>query len=73
MSAPKLERNLGALPMLAISTGAIIGSAWLFAPMFVAQVAGPGAIFTWLIAIGVSLLLALDIAGEVRDRVARHD
>ncbi|MGA0285794.1 MAG: APC family permease [Phycisphaerales bacterium] len=59
MSAPKLERNLGALPMLAISTGAIIGSAWLFAPMFVAQVAGPGAIFTWLIAIGVSLLLAL--------------
>jgi len=45
--------------MLAISTGAIIGSAWLFAPMFVAQVAGPGAVFSWLIAIGVSLLLAL--------------
>ena len=45
--------------MLAISTGAIIGSAWLFAPMFVAQVAGPGAIFSWAIAIGVSLLLAL--------------
>ncbi|MHC4833945.1 MAG: APC family permease, partial [Planctomycetota bacterium] len=59
MSTPQLERRLGALPMLAISTGAIIGSAWLFAPMFVAQVAGPGAIFSWAIAIGVSLLLAL--------------
>ena len=56
---PKLERRLGLLPLLGISIGGIIGSAWLFAPLFAAQLAGPGAIFSWLISGGVALLLAL--------------
>jgi amino acid transporter len=54
-----LEKSLGALPLLAISTGAIIGSAWMFAPMFVAQIAGPGAVFSWVIAIAIAMVLAL--------------
>ena len=54
-----LSRRLGLFPLLAVSVGAIIGSAWLFAPLFAAQAAGPGAIFSWLISGGVALLLAL--------------
>lgn len=54
-----LERKLGLLPLLAISVGGIIGSAWLFAPLYAAQLAGPSAIFSWLISGGVALLLAL--------------
>ncbi len=56
---PELKRRLGLLPLLGISVGGIIGSAWLFAPLFAAQLAGPGAIFSWLISGGVALLLAL--------------
>lgn len=54
-----LNRRLGLFQLLAISVGAIIGSAWLFAPLFAAQIAGPGAIYSWLISGGVALLLAL--------------
>lgn len=59
MSEPHLERRLGPIPMLAISVGGIIGSAWLFAPLFAAQMAGPAAVLSWAISIGVALLLAL--------------
>lgn len=54
-----LERRLGLFPLLAVSVGGIIGSAWLFAPLYAAQLAGPGAIFSWLISGGVALILAL--------------
>ncbi len=59
MSDTNLQRRLGLLPMLSISVGAIIGSAWLFAPLFVAQFAGPAGILSWVIAISVAMLLAL--------------
>lgn len=45
--------------MLALSVGAIIGSAWLFTPLFAAQAAGPAAIVSWVISGGMALLLAL--------------
>lgn len=54
-----LDRRLGLLPLLAVSVGGVIGSAWLFAPLYAAQMAGPGAIFSWVIAAAVALLLAL--------------
>lgn len=54
-----LHRRLGLLELLAMSVGAIIGSAWLFAPLFAAQAAGPGAIVSWLISGGAALMLAL--------------
>ncbi len=56
---PRLERRLGLIPLLAVSVGGIIGSAWLFAPLYAAQLAGPAAIFAWGMAAGVALLLAL--------------
>lgn len=54
-----LNRRLGLLHLLAISVGAIIGSAWLFTPLFAAQAAGPGAIISWCISGAAALMLAL--------------
>lgn len=59
MTTPQLDRRLGPWTMLAISVGAIIGSAWLFAPLYAAQVAGPAALLSWGLSIGAALLLAL--------------
>lgn len=52
-------RRLDLIQLLFVSVGAIIGSAWLFAPLFAAQCAGPGAIVSWLISAGAALVLAL--------------
>lgn len=57
--ADNLKRRLGLFELLALSVGAIIGSAWLFTPLFAAQAAGPAAILSWLISGGMALLLAL--------------
>ena len=38
----ELNRRLGLSQLLFVSVGAIIGSAWLFAPLFAAQAAGRG-------------------------------
>lgn len=54
-----LNRRLGLFQLLTISVGGIIGSAWLFAPLFAAQAAGPGALLSWLISGGAAFLLAL--------------
>ena len=55
----ELNRRLGLSQLLFVSVGAIIGSAWLFAPLFAAQTAGPAAILSWVISAGAALLLAL--------------
>lgn len=57
--ADTLKRRLGWFEMLALSVGGIIGSAWLFTPLFAAQSAGPAAILSWVISGGMALLLAL--------------
>ncbi|MGH8048800.1 MAG: APC family permease [Chthoniobacterales bacterium] len=57
-----LHRSLGLSQMLFVSVGAVIGSAWLFAPLFAAQAAGPAAIVSWVISAGAALLLALVFA-----------
>lgn len=59
MTDPALQRRLGLSHLLFVSVGAVIGSAWLFAPLFVAQAAGPAALLAWVISAGAALLLAL--------------
>lgn len=54
-----LRRQLGLFPLLCVSVSAVIGSAWLFAAMYAAQLAGPAAILSWLISIGAALVLSL--------------
>jgi amino acid transporter len=58
-SPQRLRRQLGPVGLLFISTGSVIGSAWLFAAMYAAQIAGPGAILSWIVAAIATLLLAL--------------
>ena len=57
-----LRRNLKALDIVQISVGSIIGSGWLFASLFAAQIAGPASIVTWVIAALAMLVLALNHA-----------
>lgn len=59
LEAEKLDRKVGLFGLLWASEGSIIGSGWLFGPLFAAGVAGPSAIFGWLIASVIILILAL--------------
>lgn len=45
-----LRRDIGRVGLLFTGVGSIIGSGWLFGAMTAAQLAGPAAIFSWLIA-----------------------
>ncbi|MFB9239729.1 APC family permease [Plantactinospora siamensis] len=53
---PKLRRDIGRIGLLFTAVGSIIGSGWLFGAMNAAQIAGPAAIFSWLIA-GIMIML----------------
>lgn len=43
------KRSISSLSLLFTSTSAILGSGWLFAAYYTAQLAGPGALLAWLI------------------------
>jgi len=51
-----LRRDIGRIGLLFTGVGSIIGSGWLFGAMNAAQLAGPAAIFSWLIA-GIMIML----------------
>lgn len=57
-----LRRSIGTVGLLFASVGGVIGSAWLFAPLYAAQIAGPGALLSWGIGAVACLLLALVFA-----------
>lgn len=59
LDGESLDRQVGLLGLLWASEGSIIGSGWLFGPLGAVGVAGPSAIFGWLIATVVILFLAL--------------
>ena len=50
---------MGGLGLLFTSVGSIIGSGWLFGALYAAQIAGPAAIFSWLIGGVMILIIAL--------------
>lgn len=58
-SRQTLDRSVGPLALLFTAVTVTIGSGWLFASMYAAQMAGPAAIFSWLIGGVVTLVLAL--------------
>ena len=57
-----LQRSIGLTGLTFVAVSGIIGSGWLFAPMLTAQVAGPGAVISWLIGGTAMLLLTLCFA-----------
>ena len=60
----KLRREAGVIGLLYASLGGIIGSGWLFGPMYAAQAAGPLSIFSWVIG-GVAILLLAMVYAEL--------
>jgi amino acid transporter len=56
------QRSIGLLSATFLGISSIIGSGWLFAPYKAAQVAGPAAIYSWIIAAVIIGLLALCFA-----------
>lgn len=57
-----LNRRFSPLTLLMISINGMIGSAWLFAPLYAAKIAGSAAIIAWVIGGGATALIALTFA-----------
>jgi len=55
----KLKRHVGPIGLLFAAIGSIIGSGWLFGAFNASVIAGPAAIFSWLIAGVMIMLIAL--------------
>lgn len=58
----KLRHELSRYDFMMISTGAVIGSGWLFGALYSAQYAGPGAIIAWIIGGILMIVLGLPYA-----------
>ncbi len=54
-----LKRQIGPVALLFTGITGIVGSGWLFASLYAAQLAGPAAILSWCIGGMVAVLLAL--------------
>ena len=58
----QLRRDVGTLSLLLIAAGGIVGSGWLFGPLYTAQAAGPAGIISWFIGGLLMMLIALTFA-----------
>jgi amino acid transporter len=59
---PNLRRHIGIVGLLFASVGSIIGSGWLFGALTASTIAGPAAIFSWLIGAVLIVLIGLVFA-----------
>src|SRR6202051_2685024 len=57
-----IHRVRGAIALMFTGLGSIIGSGWLFGAWRAAQLAGPGAIYAWIVGAVVILFVALSYA-----------
>jgi len=57
-----IRRDVGAIALMFTGLGSIIGSGWLFGAWRAAQLAGPDAIYAWIIGAVVILFVALTYA-----------
>lgn len=58
----QLNRRLSPASLLMLSINGMLGSAWLFAPLYAAKIAGSGAILAWLIGGIATAVIALTFA-----------
>ncbi len=58
-SERRMRRDIGTVGLLFAGVGSIIGSGWLFGALNASQLAGPAAIFSWLIAAVMIMLIGL--------------
>jgi amino acid transporter len=61
-TGPTLHRQVGAMALMFTGLGSIIGSGWLFGAWRCAQLAGPGAVYAWLIGAIVVMFVAFTFA-----------
>ncbi len=57
-----IRREVGTVALMFTGLGSIIGSGWLFGAWRAAQLAGPGAVYAWIIGAVVILFVALTYA-----------
>jgi amino acid transporter len=57
-----IRREVGAIALMFTGLGSIIGSGWLFGAARAAQVAGPGAVYSWMIGAVVIMFVAITYA-----------
>src|ERR1700676_3685073 len=57
-----IRREVGAIALMFTGLGSIIGSGWLFGAWRAAQLAGPGAVYSWLIGAVIILFVAFTYA-----------
>jgi amino acid transporter len=60
--AEKPTRSIGLVGLTFVAVGGVVGSGWLFAPFFAAQLAGPSSVLAWLIGGFMIMLAALTFA-----------
>ena len=58
----ELTRRFSPATLLMLSINGTVGSAWLFAPLYAAKIAGSGAMIAWLIAGAATVIIALTFA-----------
>lgn len=58
----KVDRRFTPITLLFLSINGMVGSAWLFAPLYASKIAGPSAIVAWLIGGLATALIALTFA-----------
>ena len=56
-----LKREISTMNILIVSAGGMIGSGWLFSPYISAQLAGPNALMSWIIAALFMVIIALPL------------
>lgn len=56
------QRRIGAFGLLFIGITSLIGSGWLFGPLFAARIAGPGSILCWIIGGLFMIIISLTFA-----------
>jgi len=57
-----IRREVGTIALMFTGLGSIIGSGWLFGAWRAAQLAGPGAIYAWIIGAVVIMFVAVNYA-----------
>ena len=59
---PEEQRRIGFVALLFVSVGGILGSGWLFGPLYAVQLAGPAALIAWVIGGLAIMVIALNFA-----------
>ncbi|MEO8964655.1 MAG: amino acid permease, partial [Gammaproteobacteria bacterium] len=56
------KRSIGPIGLLFAGISSVIGSGWLFGPLYAAQIAGPAAAISWILGGVLMIVIALTFA-----------